>query len=199
MCAHHLVRISFLTAALSIVGFTQETVQSTPTEPSSPQTIALTVPKDTPLEIALDKDVRVKQVGQEIHGRLVQPVYAFDRLVVPVGTDVKGRIAKIDPISGKRRTFAILNGDFTPAHNVQVEFTELQMQDGTHIPFRAVITPWSGQTIQLVSSKDDAKKNTIKNAAATKIDEAKQEAKQKWNDTMNQAKEPGKLHRLEQY
>lgn len=199
MCVHRLVRVSLLTAALSIVGFTQETVQSTPDGPASPQTIALTVPKDTPLEIALDKDVHVKQVGQEIHGRLVQPVYAFDRLVVPVGTDVKGRIAKIDPVSGKRRTFAILNGDLTPAHNVEVEFTELQMQDGTHIPFHAVITPWSGQTIQLVGSKDDTKKNTVKDAAAKKIDEAKQEAKQKWNDAMKQVKEPGKLHRLEQY
>lgn len=197
MCVHHLVRVSLLTAALSIVGFTQEAAQSTPA--ASPQTIALTVPKDTPLEIALDKDVHVKQVGQEIHGRLVQPVYAFDRLVVPVGTDVKGRIAKIDPISGKRRTFAILNGDLTPAHNVEVEFTELQMQDGTHIPFRAVITPWSGQTIQLVTSKDDAKKNTVKDAATKKVDEAKQEAKQKWNDAMKQVKEPGRFHRLEQY
>ena len=200
MHSYRLIHISLLTVALSIVGFTQEAVQSTPAAPPSPpQTVALTVPKDTPLEIALDKDVRVRKVGQEIHGRLVQPVYAFDRLVVPVGTDVKGRIAKIDPISGKRRTFGILNGDFTPSHNVQVEFTELQLKDGTQIPFQATITPGSGQTIQLVSAKENSKKNAVKDAAAKKIDEAKQEARQKWNDAMKQVKEPGKLHRLEQY
>ena len=200
MHSRRFVRVSLLIATLGSIGLTQEAVQSSPAALSSPErTIALTVPKDTPLEIALDKDVRVKEVGQEIHGRLVQPIYAFDRLVVPVGTDVKGRIAKIDPISSKRRVFGILNGDFTPPHNVQVEFTELQLQDGTRIPFQAVITPWSGQSIQLVSSKDDAKKNTVKDAAAKKLDEAKQEARQKWNEAMKQVKEPGKLHRLEQY
>jgi type IV secretory pathway VirB10-like protein len=200
MHSYRFIRAGLLTVALASVGSTQEAVQSTPAPLSSPErTIALTVPKDTPLEIALDKDVHVKEVGQEIHGRLVQPVYAFDRLVAPVGTDVKGRIAKIDPISGKRRVFGVLNGDFTPPHNIQVEFTELQLKDGTQIPFQATITPGSGQSIQLVSAKDDSKKKGLQDAAAKKIDEAKQEARQKWNDAMKQVKEPGKLHRLEQY
>jgi type IV secretory pathway VirB10-like protein len=200
MHSYRFIRVSLLTVSLAGVGSTQEAVQSTPAAVPSPErTIALTVPKDTPLEIALDKEVHVKEVGQEIHGRLVQPVYAFDRLVAPVGTDVKGRIAKIDPISSKRRVFGILNGDFTPPHNVQVEFTELQLKDGTQIPFQATITPGSGQSIQLVSAKDDSKKKGLQDAAAKRIDEAKQEARQKWNDAMKQVKEPGKLHRLEQY
>jgi hypothetical protein len=42
-----------------------------------PQSVALTVPKGTPLQIALDGEVRVQKVGQTIHGRIVQPVYAF--------------------------------------------------------------------------------------------------------------------------
>src|SRR5438309_1401533 len=56
--------------------------------PEPTQTVALTVARNTPLQIALDREVRIRKAGQPIHGRLVQPVYAFDRLVVPAGTEV---------------------------------------------------------------------------------------------------------------
>jgi type IV secretory pathway VirB10-like protein len=164
-----------------------------------PSTIELAVPQGTPLEIVLDGKVRVKKVGQEIHGRLLRPVYAFDKMVLPAGTDVKGRISKIEPITGKRRTLGILNADFTPARKVEVEFNELQLADGRHIPFEAVITPGTGQPIQLVSAKQVAKKNGVEDAAAKKIDEAKQQTRQTWNQAMQQVKAPGKMDRLEQF
>jgi hypothetical protein len=88
--------------------------RSTPTS----KTIALTVPSGTPLQIALDKEVRIRKVGQHIHGRLVQPIYAFDHLVIPVGTEVTGHISRINGISGKQRTLGILNVDLTPAHPI---------------------------------------------------------------------------------
>ena len=46
------------------------------------QTVDLSVPIGTPLQIVLDREVRVKKTGQPLHGRLVQPVYAFDQLVL---------------------------------------------------------------------------------------------------------------------
>jgi hypothetical protein len=52
----------------------------------------LSVPKGTPLQIALDQEIQVKKVGQTVHGRIVQPVYAFDRVVIPIGTVASGRI-----------------------------------------------------------------------------------------------------------
>jgi hypothetical protein len=168
-------------------------------EPAQEKTMALTVPKGAPLEIALDKDIRVRKAGQEIHGRVVQPVYAFDELVVPAGTDVGGHIAKIERISGKNRVFGILNGDLTPARKVDVEFTDLLFPDGKRVPFQAVITPGTGRPIQLVTAKDDGKKKGIQDAAAKKIDEAKQQARETWNQAMKQVKAPGKMRRLEQY
>src|SRR5437870_12509220 len=54
------------------------------------QTIALTVPKGTPLQVGLDQEARVQKGGEPVHGRVVRPVYAFDRLVVPVGTEGTG-------------------------------------------------------------------------------------------------------------
>jgi hypothetical protein len=168
-------------------------------DPSPSQTIALTVPKGAPLQIALDKEVHVRKVGQPIHGRVVQPVYAFDRLVVPVGTEVTGQITKIEDISGKKRTLAILNANLTPSHNIEVKFNDLALADGKHIPLHTVATPGSGQVIQLVSASEDEKKKTVKDAASEKLKEAKQEAKRDWDNAMKQAKEPGKMHRLERY
>ncbi|HEY6253745.1 MAG TPA: hypothetical protein VI685_27635, partial [Candidatus Angelobacter sp.] len=170
-----------------------------PQTSQTPQTIALTVAKNTPLQIALDQEVRVRKVGQPIHGRLVQPVYAFDRLVVPAGAEVNGRITRIEGISGKKRVLGILNADFTPARKVEVEFNELVLADGKHVPFQAMVTRGSGHVMQLVNTKDDKKKKSAKDAAAEKIDQAKQEARRQWREAMKQLKEPGKVHRLERY
>ena len=50
--------------------------------PAEARTVALTVPDGTPLQIALDSEVRVRKIGQPIHGRVMQPVYVFDHLVI---------------------------------------------------------------------------------------------------------------------
>jgi hypothetical protein len=55
--------------------------------------VALTVLKGTSLQIALDSEVRVKKAGQTTQGHLMQPVYAFDQLVLPLGTRVLGHIS----------------------------------------------------------------------------------------------------------
>ncbi len=159
------------------------------------QTIALTVPKGTPLQIALDQEVRVKSVGQSIHGHTVEPIYAFDREVVPVGTEVTGRIKKIESLSGTKRMMGILNADFTPARKVDIEFDELVLAQGKQIPLHALVMPWSGQVMQLVSTKEEKKSSPT----SEKIDQAKQQAKRQWEDAMKEVKAPGKMHRLKRY
>src|SRR5258708_6660433 len=188
--------IAFLAAICAVSSPSQDLAPaSTPTAGPS-QTVALTVPKGTPLQVALDQEVQVKKPGQPIRGRIVQPVYAFDRLVIPAGTEVEGQIAKIDSVTGKKRVLGILNGDFTPSRKIDVEFSEMVLADGRHIPFHAVVTPGSGQVMRFVTSKDE-KKSTVKDAASQKAREAKEEARRKWQDAMKQVKEPGKIHRLE--
>src|ERR1700688_574073 len=39
----------------------------------------------TPLRISLDKTVGVKRVGQVVTGTLIEPLYAYDRLILPIG------------------------------------------------------------------------------------------------------------------
>ncbi len=49
----------------------------------------------------LDSEVRVREVGQAIHGKTTEPVYAFDKLLIPAGTVVNGKISAIDGVPAK--------------------------------------------------------------------------------------------------
>jgi hypothetical protein len=165
-------------------------------KPSTPEMVPLSVPKGTPVQVALDKEVHVERVGQAIHGRVVEPVYVFDKIVLPVGTEVSGQIAKLDSVSGGQRTLDALDADFTPARKVHVEFNELLLATGRRIPIRTVVTPGSGEVIQFVLAADDKKKGLM-DTAAEKAKQAKEEAKREWDTAMKQVHEPGKMHKLE--
>ena len=163
------------------------------------ETIPLTVEKGTALQVVLDNEVRIQKVGQAIHGRVAEPVYAFDKLVVPVGTEVTGRITQLETVSRGRRTLDALNADFTPPRKVEIKFDDLELIDGRHIPIRTNVTLGSGQVIQFVTSADDEKKKSVKDTASEKVDQAKEEAKRQWDDAMKQVHEPGKMHKVIRY
>jgi hypothetical protein len=154
------------------------------------RTIALSVPTGTPLQIALDREVRVKKVGQTVQARLMQPVYAFDQLVLPAGAQVNGHVARIGSPGGKRLMLSILNADFTPTRPIEVAFDDILLADGRHLPLRVELVPGSGQVIRLIDSSS-AKGAPAKNPVSAKMDEAKQQ----WKQVMSQVKQPGKMHR----
>jgi hypothetical protein len=166
---------------------------------STNETIPLTVPKGTAVQVVLDKEVKIQKVGQPVHGRVAEPVYAFDKLVVPVGTDVTGRITELEGVSGRKRTLDALNADFTPPRKVQIEFDDLELIDGRHIAIYTTVTPGSGQVMQFVTAADAEKKKGVKGAASDKADQAKEEAKRRWDIAMKQVHEPGKMHKIRRY
>ena len=100
--------------------------------------IVLRVSEGRPMEIVLEARVTVKTVGQRITGTLVDPLYAYDRIVVPAGTKVLGRIAALEQPSTLSRTRAMLAGDFTPRRRVVLEFDTLVLPDGP-VPIRAIV------------------------------------------------------------
>jgi hypothetical protein len=168
------------------------TPQPPPT--SDTRTVALTVDNGTPLQIALDKEVRVRKAGEPITGRVMQPVYVFDHLVIPVGTLATGRIADIARVPGRTRALHALDADFTPARKLTVAFDELILPNGRHISLHATVVPGSGQVIRLASA-DQHKKNAIKDAAAQKMDQVRAQ----WNDAMKQIESPGRMHLVTRY
>jgi len=165
--------------------------------PAVPQTISLIVPKGTAIQVALDAEVRVRRAGQPIHARVVEPLYAFDKLVVPAGTEVLGRIIDIHNLSKGKRTDAALNADFTPERKLDVAFNELVLANGKHIALQASVTPGSGQTLQFTGASE--KKKTIKDRASEKTSAARQQVKQQWDAAMKQWNTPGKMHRLTRF
>ncbi len=173
----------------------------TPPKPEAahPQTVALTVAKGTSLQVALEKEVRIKRVGQCVHGVVVEPVYAFDRLVVPEGSKVRGEVTKIESVPNTRRTLAGLDGDFTPARQIELKFTDLVLSDGKHVALKTTVTAGSGQILKFSAAPDEKSKKTVKDLASEKTKEAKQQARDQWDSAMKQLKTPGRVHRLTRY
>jgi hypothetical protein len=169
-----------------------------PQAPPAPQTIELTVPRGTPIQVVLDKQIRIRKAGQPIQGRVAQAIYSFDKLVIPANTKVIGKITRIESVSRGRRAEAALNGDFTPAHKVDLEFSRLVLPDGRRIAIRTKVTPGSGQVIQFVSATGDQGKG-IGGVISKKKKEAERQARQQWDAAMQQVKAPGKIHRIEHY
>jgi hypothetical protein len=73
-------------------------------------TMALTVAAGRPLQILLDHRITIKTVGQPVTGTLVEPLYAYDRIVVPAGRPVRGHVAALEPLSKTARTVSLRAG-----------------------------------------------------------------------------------------
>ena len=168
-------------------------------KPIIKENIDLTVPQGTALQVVLDREVRVRKVGQPIHGHLVEPVYAFDKLVLPIATEVAGHISQIESVSAGRRTLAALDANLTPTRKITVEFTELLLRDRTHIPIQTSVVPGSGQVIRFVAASENQKRKGARDVVTEKERQAKEEARRQFDSAMQQVKEPGKLQRLERY
>src|SRR5271165_3554178 len=85
------------------------------------QTVSLTVPAGVPLRVYLTKRLP-KHLDEPVSAKLLEPVFAFDRMVIPAGSDVSGKVSRLDPVSKGKRASAILSGDFTPLHEAEVQF-----------------------------------------------------------------------------
>jgi hypothetical protein len=163
---------------------------------TTPLTMALSVPAGVPLKVVLDSEVRVRKVGQPVQGRTVEPVYVFDKLLIPAGTLVKGKISAIDGVPGKTRMMQATDGNFSPQRQLHLEFDELVMADGKHVPLRTIVSPAPDGVLRFVSANEHEKKNKVEDAASKKLSATRQQARQQWNDLQKQIHEPGKMHRL---
>src|ERR1700736_3975620 len=70
------------------------------------QNVSLTVDAGVPLRVYLTQRL-TKRLGDTVHARLLEPVFAFDREVIPANTEVLGEVVRIDRVSKMRRATAI--------------------------------------------------------------------------------------------
>ena len=105
-----------------------------PTQPPKTESvIPLSIPAGTPFKVALDHELRVQKVGQVIHARTVEPIYSFDRLLVPVGSELIGKITSIERVPNRTRVLAAMDANFSPERKTQIEFSELMFPGGQSV------------------------------------------------------------------
>ena len=165
--------------------------------PPASVSLPMSVPAGTPIKVALDSEVRVLKVGQPIHGKTMEPVYAFDKLLIPAGTTVAGKVSAIDAVSKKTRTLEALDGNFSPVHGVHVQFDELVLADGRQVALHTVASPAPDGVLRFVPANEKAaQKNKLENAASKKASQTRQEIHRQWGELQKQIHEPGKMHKL---
>ncbi len=182
-------------------GAAQPPVAGAVTNSKEPLSVPLTVPAGMPLKIVLDTEVRIRIAGQAVHGKVVEPVYAFDKLVIPAGSLVSGKISGIEGPSRKKRALAAMDGNFSPHREVQIEFDDLQLADGRHLPLSTIVSPGSQAVLQFVpaSGTHPSVLQAGKGLATRQISAAGKELRREWEMARSQVREPGKFHRLERY
>jgi type IV secretory pathway VirB10-like protein len=182
---------------------------------SDQPSIDLVVTAGRPLRVALDERIRLIRVGQPVTGTVTEPVYAYDRIVIAVGTKVRGHVAQIDSGSTFVRARAYLNGNLSPTKHAVLAFDNLLLDDGREVPIDTVVkggipnvtrrVAGGSSTSRQTSSDqpDDKASPTLASRARGEIRQrtvdAVSEAKQKVRDTFASIKslrEPGQLHRL---
>src|SRR5258707_275480 len=96
-------------------------------------TVELVVNTGRPLRVALDERVQLKRVGQPVTGTVIEPVFAYDRIVIAAGTKVRGHVAQIDGGSAFVRFRAYVTGNFSPTKHATVTFDTLRLDSGDEV------------------------------------------------------------------
>jgi hypothetical protein len=168
--------------------------------------VELIVRAGTPLRIALDQTFVVRRIGQGVTGRLIEPVYAYDRLVLPVGTPVAGHVASLDEHRSKlTRLRAWSAADFAPNRHVTIQFDSLT-RDGERVSLQALGLDGMSHVRRHVAAGAKTRATDALNGdgnVATGREELKQKtrdaiaaAKQQVSDAIAAIKEPGRTERL---
>jgi hypothetical protein len=129
--------------------------------PASSQIVPLVLPAGTPLQVKIEKRIRIKGVGQQITGRLVQPLFVFNKEVIPARSEVVGHVARLNPVNRQRRFKAVLNGDFTPLRTPEIQFDALKLPDGKTMPIKTGIASQWGAIAPFGKRMQARKKNSL--------------------------------------
>jgi len=169
---------------------------------STPQ-VSITLSTGRALRVVLTDDTTVHRVGQPVTARLVQAEYAYDRVVLPIGTIVHGRVTKLTEPSRLNRIRSMTAGDFSPHRLIEIRF-ESVMRDGVPVSIDTIARNEAPHPTHAVAPTTEA------NEGAGKIDRAKAEAKsevttvlaaakQRAVDAVHVVKSPDKLERAKEW
>ena len=178
--------------------------QNPPTAPApGVQKVPLVVTPGVPLRLYLTRRLS-KRLGAPVDAKLLEPLFSFDRAVVPAGSEVLGRVDRIEPVDKMRRAAALLGGDFTPLHDAEVKFTTIVLPDGRRIPIKTMDTAGLNTIVPAHPSKQ--KQQAPQNANGGILGTGKRQlqagidaAKQKVSGIADMVRGPGKMERIEDF
>lgn len=100
-----------------------------PTQTAPATTLhAAELPEGTSLQVEVPREYPMR-AGVTLEGKLLHPIFADGKLLVPENTALRGTVVALDP-DKKTRWHGRLRGDFTPFHTAQVRFDELMLPSG---------------------------------------------------------------------
>jgi hypothetical protein len=152
----------------------------------------ITVPAGVPLHVVLEKPIPIKHIDVPVEAHVVDPIFVFDHMVIPTGTQVLGRVTQVENASRKRRGLAVANGNFSPLRKAHVDFDTLVLKDGTRFALHTEVTQGAPRMVQLVAGEQGKKKGRVSQA----VDQARQQAKAREHATVNEIRAPGKMQRV---
>ena len=145
----------------------------------------------------------ITRVGQTVSGTLVEPVYAYDRVVLPVGSSVTGHVVRLDDPSKLSRARAWMSGDFSPHRTIVLEFDSVE-RDGVSIPMGTTVTGGIPHVKRQVARQpDESKKSGVvgrtTQEAKSRASSAVDSVKQKTSDAIAAVRAPGKMERVKEW
>lgn len=111
-----------------------------------------TIPTGAPiLRVQLSAPAKVK-MGTLVRARTIGPLYDANRLIIPAGTTVLGKVVEVTPAPREKRVSAISHGDFTLLKEARIEFEELRFANGAEVPIASDPAEQSSSVVRFQSS-----------------------------------------------
>jgi hypothetical protein len=169
--------------------------------------VDLIVKPGRPLRVALDERVTIKRAGQPITATVIEPVYSYDRVVVPAGTRVLGHVQELVDPTTMARMRSVAGGDLSPNRGVVLQFDTVVLDDGRELPITTVVGHGTERVMLSVAEPTEKEAKTTKPGVSDRArdgverakeaaEQAKRDAEQKVRDTLAAIKGPGKKERL---
>jgi hypothetical protein len=147
------------------------------------------IPSGIPLAVELLRHSPMR-AGEPLEGRLLYPVFIENRIAIPAGSILQGRVIRLNP-DRSRRIQSLLRGDFTPFYTPVVQFDHVVIEDG--IPQAIVCdSAKDGMLILRLSPPPGQKKGSF-------LGRQWREAKRKAIETTALFTAPGRGDRLVQF
>jgi hypothetical protein len=97
----------------------------------------------------VEKTTFPKHVGDVVRARLAEPVYAFDKQVIPAGTEVVGHVTGFTEARKSVRIQKMMSGNFGSFRQPQVLFDTVLAKDGPPLKIEASTESGSRQMVEM--------------------------------------------------